>query len=67
MTGKVREPRQPKYDESNEAAGDGGPKHPKRRGERLGFENLIRIIVTYHLAVNLSLMTFMTSGMGVIG
>ena len=67
MTGNIREPRQPKRDESNEASDDGGPKHPKRRGEHLGFEELVRIIGTYHLALSLSLMTFMMSGMGVIG
>ena len=67
MTGKVREPRQPKHDESDEASGDGGRKHPKRRGEHLGFEELVRIIATYHLALSLSLMAFMMSRVGVIG
>ena len=66
MTRNVREPRQPKRDEGKETSGDGGPKQPKWRGEYVGFK-LVRIIVTYHLAVSLRVMTFMMSGIGVIG
>jgi len=65
MTRKVWEPRQPKRDESKEASGDGGPKHPKRRREHLTFK-LVRIIETYHWHSVSFLMTFMMSSMRVI-